>query len=187
MATQLQIEHIIQHCLTAIQRTISLTNFSDYLAFSEKFKLDNLKNLVYEFLKDKFQLFCQRTFEKHLDYETLMYLISCNDINVVNEDDVLEIVRLWIIAQADSDTSDDLCEQYRKLLDHVKFQHCSDKAIYTLLCGCTGPLVKLEAFINRKCLLQSYYWKSRPCSDKNSVSEVINDTVVIRRYDKVNN
>ena len=188
MATQLQIDHVIQHCLTAIQRTISLTNFSDYLAFSEKFKLDNLKNLVYEFLKNKFQLFCQRTHEKHLDYETLMYLISCNDIKVVNEDDVLEIVRHWIIAQADSDITDDttLCEQYMKLLDHVKFQHCSDKAIYTFLCGCTGPLVKLESFINRKCLLQSYYWKSRPCGNQNCVSKVVNDTVEMRRYDKVN-
>uniref|UniRef100_X2BA52 BTB domain-containing protein n=1 Tax=Capitella teleta TaxID=283909 RepID=X2BA52_CAPTE len=122
-------KHLKAHCEEYLVDTVDLSNCIDYYRYGQVFNLKLLIKTAFDFLLSKFREFREISdFDKLTEVE-LVEVVSCDQLNVENEDVVFEAVVHWV--NADSDARE---EVFPRIAPLIRFPFCSQTAFTDNIC-----------------------------------------------------
>ena len=92
--------------------------------------------------------FCRNEVSK-LDVELLISIIKKDGCRAENEDMILEAVVKWLQSNSEGVKT----EIVERLIDCVRFEHCTSQTVYDVLEKCHQLFASAEMLLHRKCLL----------------------------------
>ncbi|ELT90855.1 hypothetical protein CAPTEDRAFT_226967 [Capitella teleta] len=122
-------EHLEAHCEEYLIETVDLSNCISYYQLGKVFDLKLLINTAFDFIMFKFQKFREISDFNILTEDELVEVVSCDRLNVENEDVVFEAVVYWV--NADPDARE---EVFPRIAPLIRFPFCSETALTENIC-----------------------------------------------------
>ena len=148
-ATVLQIDCLIEKSYDIVHKSLCIKNYESLLQFSKNHGIVKLQEICYNFMCDDFPNFLATDEVSKLDVELLISIIKEDGCRAESEDIILEAVVKWLQSNSEGVTT----EIVERLIDCVRFEHCTSQTVYDVLDKCHQLFASAEMLLHRKCLL----------------------------------
>ena len=148
-ATVLQIDSLIEKSYDVVHKSLCVKNYKSFLQFSRHHGLVRLQEICHNFICDDFPNFLATNEVSKLDVELLISIIKEDVCRAESEDMILEVVVKWLQSNSEGVTT----EIVERLIDCVRFEHCTSQTVYDVLDKCHQLFASEEMLLHRKCLL----------------------------------
>ena len=148
-ATVLQIGCLIEKLYDIVRESLCIENYENLLQFSRIHDIVKLQEICHTFICDDFQNFLTTNEVSKLDVELLISIIQEDGCRAESEDMILDAVAKWLQSNSEGVTT----EIVERLIDCVRFEHCTSQTVYDVLDKCHQLFASAEMLLHRKCLL----------------------------------
>ena len=148
-ATVLQIDRLIEKTYDIVHKSLCIKNYESFLQFSKNHGIAKLQEIGYNFVCDDFPNFLATNELSKLDVELLISIIKEDGCRAESEDMILDAVVKWLQSNSEGVTT----EIVERLIDCVRFEHCTSQTVYDVLDKCRQLFASAEMLLHRKCLL----------------------------------
>ena len=148
-ATVLQIDCLIKKSYDIIHKSLCTKNSESFLQFSRNHGIVKLQEICHTFMCDDFQNFLTTNEVSKLDVELLISIIKEDGCRAESEDMILDAVVKWLQSNSEGVST----EIVERLIDCVRFEHCTSQTVYDVLEKCHQLFASAEMLLHRKCLL----------------------------------
>ena len=148
-ATVLQIDCLIERSYDIVHKSLCIENYENLLQFSKAHGVVKLQEICHTFICDDFQNFITTNEVSKLDVELLISIIKEDGCRAESEDMILDAVVKWLQSNSEGVTT----EIVERLIDCVRFEHCTSQTVYDVLHKCHQLFASVEMLLHRKCLL----------------------------------
>ena len=148
-ATTLQIDCLIEKSYAIVHKSICIESYERFLQFSRQHDLVKLQELCHAYMVDDFSEFLGKNETSKLDVELLISILKEDGCRAESEDMILEAVVKWLQSNSEGVTT----EIVERLIDCVRFEHCTSQTVYDVLDKCHQLFASAELFLYRKWLL----------------------------------
>ena len=126
-----------------------IENYVSFLQFSKNYDDVRLQKICHTFICDDFPNFLTTNEVSELDVELLISIIKEDGCRAESEDMILDGVIKWLQSNSEGVTT----EIVERLIDCVRFEHCTSQTVYEVLDKCHQLFASAEVLLHRKCLL----------------------------------
>ena len=148
-ATVLQIDCFIEKLYDIVHKSLCVENYDSFLQFSRIYGILKLEEICHTFICDNFPNFLTTNEVFKLDVELLISIIKEDGCRAESEDMILDAVVKWLQSNSEGVTT----EIVERLIDCVRFEHCTSQTVYDVLDKCHQLFASAEILLHRKCLL----------------------------------
>ena len=148
-ATVLQIDCLIEKSYDIVHKSLCIDNYESFLQFSKNRGIVKLEQICHTFICDNFSIFLITNEVSKLDVELLIRIIKEDGCRAESEDMILEAVIKWLQSNSEGVTT----EIVERLIDCVRFDHCTSQTVYDMLDKCRQLFASAEMLLHRNCLL----------------------------------
>ena len=148
-ATVLQIDCLIEKSYDIVHKSLCIKNYESLLQFSKNHGIVKLQEICYNFMCDDFPNFLATDEVSKLDVELLISIIKEDGCRAESEDMILDAVVKWLQSNSEGITT----EIVERLIDCVRYEHCTSQTVYDVLDKCHQLFASAEMLLHRKCLL----------------------------------
>ena len=148
-ATVLQIDCLIEKSYDIVHKSLCVENYENFLQFSRIYGILKLEEICHTFICDDFPNFLTTNEVSKLDVELLISIIKEDGCRAESEDMILDAVVKWLQSNSEGVTT----EIVERLIDCVRFEHCTSQTVYDVLDKCHQLFASAEMLLHRKCLL----------------------------------
>ena len=148
-ATVLQIDCLIEKAYDIVHKSLCIENYVSSLQFSKNYDNVRLQEICHTFICDDFPNFLTTNEVSKLDVELLISIIKEDGCRAESEDMILDAVVKWLQSNSEGVTT----EIVERLIDCVRFEHCTSQTVYDVLNKCRKLFASAEMLLHRKCLL----------------------------------
>ena len=148
-ATVLQIDCLIEKLYDIVDKSLCIENYESFLQFSKAHRMVKLQKICHRFFCNDFQDFLTTNEVSKLDVELLIIIIKEDGCRAESEDMILDAVVNWLQSNSEGVTT----EIVERLIDCVRFEHCTSQTVYDVLDKCHQLFASAEMLLHRKCLL----------------------------------
>ena len=148
-AIVLQIDCLIEKLYDIIYKSLCIENYERFLQFSRKHGIVKLQEICHTFICDTFPNFLTTNEVSKLNVELLISIIKEDGCRAESEDMILDGVVKWLQSNSEGVTT----EIVERLIDCVRFEHCTSQTVYDVLEKCHQLFASAEMLLHRKCLL----------------------------------
>ena len=148
-ATVLQIDCLIEKLYDIVHKSLCIENYESFLQFSRNHDIVKLQEICHTFICDNFPNFLTTNEVSKLDVELLISIIKKDGCRAESEDMILDAVVKWLQSNSEGVTT----EMVERLIDCVRFEHCTSQTVYDVLDKCHQLFASAEMLLHRKCLL----------------------------------
>ena len=148
-ATVLQIGCLIEKSYDIVRESLCIENYESFLQFSRIHDIVKLQEICHTFICDDFQNFLTTNEVSKLDVKLLISIIKEDGCRAESEDMILDAVVKWLQSNSEGVTT----EIVERLIDCVRFEHCTSQTVYDVLDKCHQLFASAEMLLHRKCLL----------------------------------
>ena len=148
-ATVLQIDCLIEKLYDIVRKSLCIDNYKSFLQFSRNHGIVKLQEICHTFICDDFPNFLVTNEVSKLDVELLIRIIKEDGCRVESEDMILETIVKWLQSNSEGVKT----EIVERLIDCVRFEHCTSQTVYDVLEKCHQLFASAEILLHRKCLL----------------------------------
>ena len=148
-ATVLQIDCLIEKLYDIVHTSLCIENYESFLQFSKAHDIVKLQEICHTFISDNFPNFLSTNAVSKLDEELLISIIKEDGCRAESEDMKLDSVVKWLQSNSEGVTT----EIVERLIDCVRFEHCTSQTVYDVLDKCHQLFASAEMLLHRKCLL----------------------------------
>ena len=148
-ATVLQIDCLIEKSYDIVRESLCIENYENLLQFSKAHGIVKLQEICHTFICDNFPNFLTTNEVSKLDVELLISIIKEDGCRAESEDMILNAVVKWLQSNSEGVTT----EIVERLIDCVRFEHCTSQIVYDVLNKCHQLFASAEMLLHRKCLL----------------------------------
>ena len=148
-ATVLQIDCLIDKSYDIVHKTLCIENYASFIQFGINNNFIKLLGICHTFICDNFPNFLSTNEVSKLDVELLISIITEDGCRAENEDMILDAVVKWLQSNSEGVTT----EIVERLIDCVRFEHCTSQTVYDVLDKCHQLFASAEMLLHRKCLL----------------------------------
>ena len=156
-ATVLQIDCLIEKSYDVVHKSLCIENYESFLQFGRNHNIVKLQKICHAFMCDDFQNFLTTNEVSKLDVELFISIIKEDGCRAENEDMILDSVVKWLQSNSEGVTT----EIVERLIDCVRFEHCTSQTVYDVLDKCHQLFASAEMLLHRKCLLNLYCEKAK--------------------------
>ena len=148
-ATVLQIDCLIEKSYDIVHKSLCVKNYDSFLQFSRHHGIIRLQEICHNFICDDFPNFLATNELSKLDVELLISIIKEDGCRAESENVILDAVVKWLQSNSEGVTT----EIVERLIDCVRFEHCTSQTVYDVLDKCHQLFASAEMLLHRKCLL----------------------------------
>ena len=148
-ATVLQIDCLVEKLYDIVHKSLCIENYESFLLFSKQHDFVKLQELCHAYMVDNFAEFLGRNETSKLDVKLLMNILKEDGCRAESEDMILDAVVKWLQSNSEGVTT----EIVERLIDCVRFEHCTSQTVYDVLDKCHQLFASAEMLLHRKCLL----------------------------------
>ena len=148
-ATVLQIDCLIEKSYNIVHKSLCINNYESFLQFSKSHGIVKLQKICHTFICDDFPNFLVTNEVSKLDVELLISILKEDGCRAESEDMILDAVVKWLQSNSEGVTT----EIVERLIDCVRFEHCTSQTVYNVLEKCHQLFASAEMLLHRKCLL----------------------------------
>ena len=148
-ATVLQIDCLIEKSYDIVHKSLCIQNYKRFLQFSRNHGIVKLQAICYTFICNDFPNFLVTNEVSKLDVELLISILKEDGCRAESEDMILHAVVKWLQSNSEGVTT----EIVERLIDCVRFEHCTSQTVYDVLEKCHQLFASAEMLLHRKCLL----------------------------------
>ena len=148
-ATVLQIDCLLEKSYDIVHKSLCVENYESFLQFSRIHDIVKLQEICHTFICDDFLNFLTTNEVSKLDVELLISIIQEDGCRAESEDMILDAVVKWLQSNSEGVTT----EIVERLIDCVRFEHCTSQTVYDVLDKCHQLFASAEMLLHRKCLL----------------------------------
>ena len=148
-ATVLQINSLIEKSYDIVHKSLCIKNYKSFLQFSRQHSIVQLQKICHNFMCDDFPNFLATNEVSKLDVNLLISIIKEDGCRAESEDMILDAVVKWLQSNSEGVTT----EIVERLIDCVRFEHCTSQTVYDVLDKCRQLFASAEMLLHRKCLL----------------------------------
>ena len=148
-ATVLQIDCLIEKSYDIVHKSLCIENYESFLHFSRIHGIVRLEEICHTFICEDFPNFLKTNEVSKLDVELLINIIKEDGCRAESEDMILDVVVKWLQSNSEGVTT----EIVERLIDCVRFEHCTPEIVYEVLDKCHQLFASVEMLLHRKCLL----------------------------------
>ena len=148
-ATVLQIDCLIEKSYDIVHKSLCAKNYNSFLQFSRHHGIVRLHKICHNFMCDDFPNFLATNEVSKLDAKLLISIIKEDGCCAEREDMILDAVVKWLQSNSEG-VSTKIVE---RLIDCVRFEHCTSQTVYDVLDKCHQLFASAEMLLHRKCLL----------------------------------
>ena len=148
-ATVLQIDCLIEKSYDIVHKSLCAKNYDSFLQFSRHHGIVRLHKICHNFICEDFPNFLIANKVSKLDVELLISIIKEDGCRAESEDMILDAVVKWLQSNSEGVTT----EIVERLIDCVRFEHCTSQTVYDVLDKCHQLFASAEMLLHRKCLL----------------------------------
>ena len=145
----LQIDCLIEKSYDIVHNSLCIENYESFLQFSGNHNIIRLEEICHTFMCDCFPNFLTTNEVSKLDVELLISIIKEDGCRAEREDMILDAVVKWLQSNSEGVTT----EIVERLIDCVRFEHCTSQTVYDVLDKCHQLFASAEMLLHRKCLL----------------------------------
>ena len=145
----LQIDCLIEKSYDIVHKSLCIKNYENFLQFSRHHGIVKLQEICHTFICDDFLNFLATNEVSKLNAELLISVIKEAGCRAENEDMILDAVVKWLQSNSEGVTT----EIVERLIDCVRFEHCTSQTVYDVLDKCHQLFASAEMLLHRKCLL----------------------------------
>ena len=156
-ATVLQIDCLIEKSYDIVHKSLCIENYKSFLQFSRTHGIVKLQEICHSFMCDDFPNFLTTNEVSKLDVELLINIIKEDGCRAESEDMILDAVVKWLQSNSEGAST----EIVERLIDCVRFEHCTSQTVYDVLDKCHQLFASAEMLLHRKCLLHLYCEKAK--------------------------
>ena len=173
-AIVLQIDSLIEKSYDIVHESLCIENYENILQFSRVHDIVKIQEICHTFICDDFQNFLTTNEVSKLDVELLISIIKEDGCRAESEDMILDAVVKWLQSNSEGVTT----EIVERLIDCVRFEHCTSQTVYDVLNKCHQLFASVEMLLHRKCLLHLCCEKAKEqgvqitCRNKRQYSQV---------------
>ena len=131
-ATVLQTDCLIEKSYDIVRKSLCIDNYKSFLQFSRNHGIVKLQEICNAFICDTFPNFLVTNEVSKLDVELLISIIKKDGCRAENEDMILEAVVKWLQSNSEGVKT----EIVERLIDCVRFEHCTSQTVYDVLEKC---------------------------------------------------
>ena len=173
-AIVLQLECLVEKSYNIVHKSLCIENYTQFLQLSENHGIVKLKEICHTFICDNFQNFLVTNEVSKLDVELLISILKEDGCSAESEDMILDAVVKWLQSNSEGATT----EIVERLIDCVRFEHCTSQTVYDVLDKCHQLFASAEIWLYRKYLLHL-------CCEKAKEQEVHVTCRNTRQYSQV--
>ena len=173
-ATVLQIDCLIEKSYDIVRKSLCANNYDSFLQFSRHHGIIRLQKICHNFICEDFPNFLIANEVSKLDVELLISIIEEDGCRAESEDIILDAVVKWLQSNSKGVTT----KIVERLIDCVRFEHCTSQTVYDVLKQCHQLFASAEMLLHRKCLLHL-------CCEKAKEQEVQVTCRSTRQYSQV--
>ena len=148
-ATILQIDSLIEKSYDIVHKSLCIKNYKSFLQFSKDHGIVRLQKICHIFMCDDFPNFLTTNEVSKLDVELLISIMKEDSCSAESEDMILDAVVKWLQSNSEGVST----EIVERLIDCVRFEHCTSQTVYDVLDKCHQLFASAEMLLHRKCLL----------------------------------
>ena len=148
-ATVLQLDCLIEKSYEIVHKSLCIQNYKGFLQFSRNHDIVKLQEICHTFICDDFPNFFVTNEVSKLDVELLISIIKEDGCRAESEDMILDAVVKWLQSNPEGVTA----EIVERLIDCVRFEHCTSQTVYDVLDKCHQLFASAEVLLHRKCLM----------------------------------
>ena len=148
-ANVLQIDCLIEKSYDIVRKSLCIEKYKRFLQFSRNHGIVKLQEICHTFICDDFPNFLTTNEVSKLDVELLISIIKEDGCRAESEDMILDAVVKWLQSNSEGVTT----EIVERLIDCVRFDHCTSQKVYEVLKKCHQLFASAEMLLHRKCLL----------------------------------
>ena len=148
-AIVLQIDCLIEKLYDIIYKSLCIENYERFLQFSRNHGIVKLQEICHTFICDDFPNFLTTNEVSKLTVELLISIIKEDGCRAESEDMILDAVVKWLESNSEGAST----EIVERLIDCVRFEHCTSQTVYDVLEKCHQLFASAEMLLHRKCLL----------------------------------
>ena len=148
-ANVLQIDCLIEKSCDIVRKSLCIENYERFLQFSRNHGIVKLQDICHTFICDDFPNFLTTNEVSKLDVELLISILKEDGCRAEREDMILDAVVKWLQSNSEGVTT----EIVERLIDCVRFEHCTSQTVYDVLEKCHQLFASAEMLLHRKCLL----------------------------------
>ena len=148
-ATVLQIDCLKEKSYDIVHKSLCIDNYERFLQFSKKFDIVKLQEICHTFMCDGFPNFLTTNEVSKLDVELLISIIKEDGCRAESEDMILDAVVKWLQSNSEGVST----EIVERLIDCVRFEHCTSQTVYDVLKKCHQLFASAEMLLLRNCVL----------------------------------
>ena len=173
-ATVLQIDCLIEKLYDIVHKSLCIENYESFLQFGRNYGIVKLEEICHTFISDDFPNFLTTNEVSKLDVELLISILKEDGCRAESEDMILDGVVKWLQSNSEGVTT----EIVERLIDCVRFEHCTSQTVYDVLNKCHQLFASAEMLLHRKCLLHLCSEKAKEqgvqvtCGDTRQYSQV---------------
>ena len=156
-ATVLQIDCLIEKSYDVVHKSLCIENYESFLQFGRNHNNVKLQKICHAFMCDNFQNFLTTNELSKLDVELLISIIKEDGCRAESEDMILDAVVKWLQSNSEGAST----EIVERLIECVRFEHCTSQTVYEVLDKCHQLFASAEMLLHRKCLLHLYCEKAK--------------------------
>ena len=145
----LQIDCLIEKSYAIVRKSLCIKNYKSFIQFSKNYGIAKLQVICYNFICDNFPNFLTTNEVSKLDVELLISIIQEDGCRTESEDMILDAVVKWLQSNSEGVST----EIVERLIDCVRFEHCTSQTVYDVLDKCHQLFASAEMLLHRKCLL----------------------------------
>ena len=145
----LQIDCLIEKSYDIVHKSLCAKNYDSFLQFSRHHGIIRLQKICQNFICEDFPNFLIANEVSKLDVELLINIIKEDGCRAESEDMILDAVVKWLQSNSKGVTT----EIVERLIDCVRFEHCTSQTVYDVLDKCHQLFASAEMLLHRKCLL----------------------------------
>ena len=145
----LQINCLIKKSYDIVHKSLCIKNYKSFLQFSRQHGIVRLQKICHNFMCDDFPNFLATNEVSKLDEKLLISIIKEDGCHAESEDMILDAVVKWLQSNSEGVTT----EIVERLIDCVRFEHCTSQTVYDVLDKCHQLFASAEMLLHRKCLL----------------------------------
>ena len=155
-ASVLQIDCLIEKSYDVVHKSLCMKNYERFLQLSRDHGIVRLQEICHTFICDNFQKFLACNKVSKLDVKLLIIIIKKDGCRAESEDMILDAVVKWLQSNSEGVST----EIVERLIDCVRFEHCTSQTVYDVLDKCHQLFASAEMLLHRKCLLHLCFEKA---------------------------
>ena len=148
-ATVLQIDCLIEKLYDIVRKSLCIDNYESFLQFSQNHDIVKLQKICHAFMCDDFPNFLATNEVSKLDVELLISILKEDGCRAESEDMILEAIVKWSQSNSEGVTT----EIVERLIDCVRFEHCTSQTVYDVLDKYHELFASAEMLLHKKGLL----------------------------------